>query len=90
MILLQNLYSPSGFVDSSNEKLEEIARGYANVRIIDWHSAAGANPALLQVDQTHTSVKGANMLGRLIHESVLAMAKELTAQKTKAKVKSGK
>lgn len=90
MILLQNLYSPSGFVDSSNKKLEEIARGYANVRIIDWHSAAAANPAVLQVDQTHTSIKGANMLGRLIHESVLAMAKELTAQKTKAKAKSGK
>ncbi|VEI12774.1 acyltransferase family protein [Trueperella bialowiezensis] len=81
IILLVNLYSPSTFIDDSNDVLAKIAGEYPNVRLVDWHKAASENPDLLQVDQTHTSIEGANYYGNLMAESIAEFTTELSAQK---------
>lgn len=58
MIILVNLYSPSTFIESSNELLASIAADYPNVRIADWHRVASADPSLLQSDVTHPNIDG--------------------------------
>ncbi|XCB30506.1 acyltransferase family protein [Arcanobacterium hippocoleae] len=81
LILLVNLYSPSSFVESSNQILESVAEKYANVAIIDWNSLVRANPDLLQVDQTHPSIAGANAMGKLIRSRVTEFAAQLNKMK---------
>ncbi len=81
MVLLVNLYSPSTFIDSSNEALAEVAGEYPNVMLVDWHKAASENPNLLQVDATHTSIEGANFYGNLMKESIEKFSAELTLGK---------
>lgn len=81
MIFLVNLYSPSTFIDSSNELLAQVADEYANVTVIDWNSVAKENPSYLQVDMTHTSIEGANAFGQLIEDSLAPFAQELEALK---------
>lgn len=81
MIFLVNLYSPSTFIDSSNSSLAKVAQEYPNVALIDWHAAASANPRLLQVDATHTSIDGANAFGALVKESITDFAVELSETK---------
>lgn len=78
MILLVNLYSPSTFIDASNAILAKIAEQYPNVTLVDWHGAASANPDLLQVDQTHTSLEGANFYGNLMSEQIADFSAELS------------
>lgn len=82
MIFLVNLYSPSTFIDSSNEILAQVADEYANVTLIDWNSVAKENPSYFQVDMTHTSIEGANAFGQLIEDSLAPFAKELEDLKT--------
>lgn len=81
IILLMNLYSPSQFVDSSNQILREVADKYVNVEIVDWNALVRDNPQLLQVDQTHPSIEGANAMGKLIRSRVTEFAAELAAKK---------
>lgn len=81
MIFLVNLYSPSTFIDSSNELLAQVADEYANVTVIDWNSVAKENPSYFQVDMTHTSIEGANAFGQLIEDSLAPFAQELEALK---------
>lgn len=83
MVLLLNLYSPSTFVDHTNEVLAQVASVHPNVTVIDWHSVAAANPGLLQVDQTHTSIEGANTLGALVRDSAKDFAAQLRAKGAK-------
>lgn len=78
MILLVNLYSPSTFIDNSNAILAKIAEQYPNVALVDWHAAASENPELLQVDQTHTSLQGANFYGDLMAGSIADFSAELS------------
>ncbi|MCF2707443.1 acyltransferase [Arcanobacterium haemolyticum] len=80
MILLVNLYSPSTFVDTTNEILQQVADEYPNVTVIDWHSTAYAHPDYLQVDQTHPSLEGAQALGQLIRTSIDEFAAQLAAE----------
>lgn len=81
IVLLMNLYSPSEFVDSSNEILRDVADKYANVGLIDWNALVRDNPQLLQVDQTHPSIEGANAMGELIRSTVIEFTAELAAEK---------
>ncbi|MDV6239613.1 hypothetical protein HMPREF3174_00390 [Trueperella sp. HMSC08H06] len=90
MVLLVNLYSPSTFIDSSNEALAEVAGEYPNVMLVDWHKAASENPNLLQVDATHTSIEGANFYGNLMKESIEKFSAELTLGKGAALAELGK
>lgn len=90
MVLLVNLYSPSTFIDSSNEALAEVAGEYPNVMLVDWHKAASENPNLLQVDATHTSIEGANFYGNLMKESIEKFSAELTLGKGAALAGLGK
>lgn len=90
MILLVNLYSPSTFIDASNDKLAEVAGEYRNVMLVDWHKAATENPDLLQVDATHTSIEGANFYGNLMKESIEKFSVELTLGKGAALFARGK
>lgn len=78
MILLVNLYSPSTFIDNSNAILSKISEEYPNVALVDWHAAASENPGLLQVDQTHTSLEGANFYGNLMAEAIADFSAELS------------
>ena len=78
MILLVNLYSPSTFIDDSNAILAKVADEYPNVTLVDWHAAASENPELLQVDQTHTSLEGANFYGNLMSDSIADFSAELS------------
>ncbi|WP_216404453.1 acyltransferase family protein [Arcanobacterium phocae] len=78
MVFLVNIYSPSTFVAESNKTLAKIADEYPNVQLIDWHGLASKEPDLLQVDDTHTSIDGANAYGRLIKDAITAGATEFS------------
>lgn len=78
MIHLVNLYSPSTFIETSNEILAVVAERYESVNLIDWHSVASGDPSMLQVDQTHTSIEGANAFGALIKDDITAFSTELS------------
>ncbi|NLI04099.1 MAG: acyltransferase family protein [Actinomycetaceae bacterium] len=79
MILLVNLYSPSTFIDESNEVIASVAEEYLNVGLIDWYGMASSDPGLLQVDATHTSIEGANAFGALVKSSITEFATTLSA-----------
>ncbi|MET7074673.1 acyltransferase family protein [Trueperella pyogenes] len=81
MVLLVNLYSASTFIGEANASLAKVADEYANVMLVDWHAAAAANPDLLQVDATHTSIAGANFYGNLMKESLEKFSAELKLKK---------
>lgn len=57
-ILLYNIYSPSTFVDASNELYARIADEYPNVHLVDWASVARAHPEYLNADRTHPNMTG--------------------------------
>ena len=57
-ILLYNIYSPSSFVDESNEVYAKIAEEYPNVYLVDWASVARAHPEYLKADRTHPNMTG--------------------------------
>ena len=57
-ILLYNIYSPSSFVDESNEVYAKIAEEYPNVYLVDWSSVARAHPEYLKADRTHPNMTG--------------------------------
>lgn len=59
-ILLYNIYSPSSFVDSSNEVYAKIADEYPNVYLVDWNFVAKNHPEYLNSDRTHTTIDGQN------------------------------
>ena len=77
MIMIANLYSPSTFVDDSNGLIAKVANEYPNVVLMDWHALAAAQPELLQVDQTHTSIEGANAYGNLVAQTFADFAASL-------------
>lgn len=59
-ILLYNIYSPSSFVDASNELYAKLADEYPNVYLVDWNAVAKNHPEYLDSDRTHTTIKGQN------------------------------
>lgn len=81
MILLVNLYSPSHFIEKSNQILNSVADKYANVSLVDWYALVNKTPQLLQVDQTHPSIEGANAMGNLIRSRVTEFSEQLTTLK---------
>lgn len=83
IVLLVNLYSPSTFVPKTNQILAEVADKHANVHLVDWYSVASQNPKLLAVDQTHTSIEGANTLAQLVLQEAKDFCTELRKQGAK-------
>lgn len=80
MIVLVNLYSPSTFVSASNKELAKVAKEYANVTLLDWNAYVSGKPALLQVDQTHPSMKGALEFGQLAYRTLKDFSAQLSSQ----------
>lgn len=80
MIHIVNLYSPSSFIESSNDVLASVASQYENVNLVDWNALATENPGLLQVDATHTSLDGANAFGALLKDDITQFATDLSKQ----------
>ncbi|MDN6487796.1 MAG: hypothetical protein L0K34_09975, partial [Ancrocorticia sp.] len=76
MIVVVNIYGTSTFVTPANELLADIVDGYPNAIIADWHAAASANPDMLQPDQTHPNIAGADLFA----ETVQAAFEELADQ----------
>ncbi|QRV01746.1 acyltransferase [Arcanobacterium phocisimile] len=79
MILIANIYSPSTFVEQSNQLISQVVDEYPNVELVDWYSLAADRPELLQVDSTHTSIEGANAYGDLIKETITVTATKFSA-----------
>lgn len=76
MIVVVNIYGTSTFVTPANELLADIVDGYPNAIIADWHAAASANPDMLQPDQTHPNIAGADLFA----ETAQAAFEELADQ----------
>lgn len=81
MIFIANIYSPSTFVERSNQLITQVVNEYPNVELIDWYALAAQQPHLLQVDSTHTSIEGANAYGQLVKDTITASAKKFSAQR---------
>src|SRR5262249_32733297 len=70
-VVLMTVRAPTArWADDTNDKLRELAAGWPQVRIADWH-AASANPDLLW-DGTHPNARGGAVYARVVERAIRA------------------
>jgi dienelactone hydrolase len=61
-------------VDGLNRAVRQFAAGASNVRLVDWRSAALANPGLMNSDGVHPTPSGYALRGRLFAHAIESCA----------------
>ncbi len=56
-VLILTVHAPRNYERYNNELLTRVAQSYANVRLLDWHALAAANPSWLARDHIHLTAK---------------------------------
>ncbi len=66
MIVLVNLF---GSWEEHNPILAEVAAGFPNVVVADWHAAISARPDLLQADGVHPGIVGSRLYADVVKDA---------------------
>ena len=53
-----------------NEKFENFAKKYPNIRIVEWDKVAKEHPEYLEPDKIHPNYKGGKVLVQLIFDMI--------------------
>ena len=66
-----NNYCPNlSWQDTNNAYLEELAKQYSNLHIIDWYTQASQHPEYLSSDGIHPNQQGAKVFAELIQQAI--------------------
>ncbi|AYV68286.1 hypothetical protein C2I06_16215 [Niallia circulans] len=71
-IYLVNTRVPKDWQDKVNSDLQEVAKGYKNVTVIDWYSASQGKEAYFGPDGVHLKPEGAEYYANLIVDALKA------------------
>ncbi|MFP7696539.1 acyltransferase family protein [Trueperella sp. LYQ143] len=69
-VFLVNVGTTSKDVDSANRTLSDIAAGYANVFVVDWHGLIAEHPEFLKIDTIHPLPEGNVAFAALLRQSI--------------------
>ena len=82
MVVVVNLYGTSTFIEPANEELANIVAEYPNAIIADWYSAVSAQPDMLQSDQTHPNIPGAQLFAETVQSAFQQLSDRISSQQS--------
>ncbi|HVQ87935.1 MAG TPA: acyltransferase family protein [Actinomycetes bacterium] len=59
LVAVVNVRAPRSWIDDSNEVIDEVTRGYDNVRVVDWSSISAGHGNYFEPDGFHLTLDGA-------------------------------
>ncbi len=80
MVVVVNLYGTFARVDADNAAIAAAVQGRDNVIVADWYSTAKANPAALQADRKHPSLRGSHLYAQTVQAAFAELAQRRTGQ----------
>ncbi len=83
MIVVVNLYGTSTFIEPANQELADIVAEYPNAIIADWYSAVSTQPDMLQPDQTHPNIPGAQLFAETVQGAFQQLSDQIASQQSR-------
>jgi len=80
MVVVVNLYGTFSRIDADNAAIASAVAGRGNVIVADWYTTAKNNPASLQSDRKHPSLRGSHLYAQTVRAAFAELSKRHTGQ----------
>jgi peptidoglycan/LPS O-acetylase OafA/YrhL len=80
MVVVVNLYGTFSRIDADNAAVAAAIAGRSNAVVADWYTTAKNNPASMQADRKHPSLRGSHLYAQTVQAAFAELSKRHTGQ----------